>query len=300
MGTLSRTSSPILPLGVHSDLLKGQPWSRPTWRGQCEDKVTRAVGGPESLGRVPRLPIRSPLGKPKGRGASCHETVIQQRRPYYYWQESQKAAWPAGRGAGLGPGPGGRSRSRAARPVAEDRPAERSGTWGCREGRRYGPGAARRAAEPGRPSGVAAPPGSCRPGLAGAALSLPGEGGGRAEQFRGGRRFRLCGPHRGYGSRARGGREWRAGAEGARGGGAGTPGPDGGPWGGRREAAACPGLGGWGERGGEMDKLTIISGCLFLAADIFAIASIANPDWINTGESAGERRARGGRAGGIG
>ncbi|XP_026982482.1 modulator of smoothened protein isoform X3 [Sagmatias obliquidens] len=35
-----------------------------------------------------------------------------------------------------------------------------------------------------------------------------------------------------------------------------------------------------------MDKLTIISGCLFLAADIFAIASIANPDWINTGESA--------------
>ena len=37
-----------------------------------------------------------------------------------------------------------------------------------------------------------------------------------------------------------------------------------------------------------MDKLTVISGCLFLAADIFAIASIANPDWINTGESAGE------------
>lgn len=35
-----------------------------------------------------------------------------------------------------------------------------------------------------------------------------------------------------------------------------------------------------------MDKLTIISGCLFLAADIFAIASLANPDWINTGESA--------------
>lgn len=46
-----------------------------------------------------------------------------------------------------------------------------------------------------------------------------------------------------------------------------------------------------------MDKLTIISGCLFLAADIFAIASIANPDWINTGESAGERRARG--SGGV-
>lgn len=38
-----------------------------------------------------------------------------------------------------------------------------------------------------------------------------------------------------------------------------------------------------------MDKLTIISGCLFLAADIFAIASIANPDWINTGESAGKQ-----------
>ncbi|AWP17446.1 Hypothetical protein SMAX5B_020411 [Scophthalmus maximus] len=36
-----------------------------------------------------------------------------------------------------------------------------------------------------------------------------------------------------------------------------------------------------------MDKLTVISGCLFLAADIFAIASIVNPDWINTGESAG-------------
>lgn len=53
-----------------------------------------------------------------------------------------------------------------------------------------------------------------------------------------------------------------------------------------------------GGRGGEMDKLTIISGCLFLAADIFAIASIANPDWINTGESAGERAAGArGRAG---
>ena len=36
-----------------------------------------------------------------------------------------------------------------------------------------------------------------------------------------------------------------------------------------------------------MDKLTVISGCLFLAADIFAIASVVNPDWINTGESAG-------------
>ncbi|XP_067285625.1 modulator of smoothened protein isoform X2 [Pseudorasbora parva] len=37
----------------------------------------------------------------------------------------------------------------------------------------------------------------------------------------------------------------------------------------------------------KMDKLTIISGCLFLAADIFAIASIANPDWINTGGQEG-------------
>lgn len=40
-----------------------------------------------------------------------------------------------------------------------------------------------------------------------------------------------------------------------------------------------------------MDKLTIISGCLFLAADIFAIASIANPDWINTGEAEGKNIA---------
>lgn len=37
-----------------------------------------------------------------------------------------------------------------------------------------------------------------------------------------------------------------------------------------------------------MDKLTIISGCLFLAADIFAIASVVNPDWINTGEEEGK------------
>lgn len=46
-----------------------------------------------------------------------------------------------------------------------------------------------------------------------------------------------------------------------------------------------------------MDKLTIISGCLFLAADIFAIASLANPDWINTGESAGEGGRQRGPAG---
>lgn len=60
--------------------------------------------------------------------------------------------------------------------------------------------------------------------------------------------------------------------------------------------AACPGLGGGGT-GREMDKLTIISGCLFLAADIFAIASIANPDWTYR-ESAGEQAAgaRGGTA----
>lgn len=29
-----------------------------------------------------------------------------------------------------------------------------------------------------------------------------------------------------------------------------------------------------------MDKLTLISGALFLAADIFAIVSLALPDWI--------------------
>ncbi|XP_049810391.1 uncharacterized protein C16orf52 homolog B isoform X3 [Schistocerca nitens] len=31
-----------------------------------------------------------------------------------------------------------------------------------------------------------------------------------------------------------------------------------------------------------MDKLTLISGTLFLAADIFAIVSLAMPDWITT------------------
>lgn len=31
-----------------------------------------------------------------------------------------------------------------------------------------------------------------------------------------------------------------------------------------------------------MDKLTIISGALFLAADIFAIVSLGMPDWIIT------------------
>lgn len=31
-----------------------------------------------------------------------------------------------------------------------------------------------------------------------------------------------------------------------------------------------------------MDKLTVISGTLFLAADVFAIASLAMPDWIIT------------------
>ncbi|KAL4673246.1 hypothetical protein H8959_017180 [Pygathrix nigripes] len=35
------------------------------------------------------------------------------------------------------------------------------------------------------------------------------------------------------------------------------------------------------------DKLTIISGCLFLAANIFAITSITNPDWLDTRESVG-------------
>ena len=31
-----------------------------------------------------------------------------------------------------------------------------------------------------------------------------------------------------------------------------------------------------------MDKLTIISGTLFLTADVFAIVSLAMPDWIIT------------------
>lgn len=32
----------------------------------------------------------------------------------------------------------------------------------------------------------------------------------------------------------------------------------------------------------NMDKLTLISGTLFMAADIFAIVSLAMPDWIIT------------------
>jgi lariat debranching enzyme len=31
-----------------------------------------------------------------------------------------------------------------------------------------------------------------------------------------------------------------------------------------------------------MDKLTLISGTLFMAADVFAIVSLAMPDWIIT------------------
>lgn len=31
-----------------------------------------------------------------------------------------------------------------------------------------------------------------------------------------------------------------------------------------------------------MDKLTLISGTLFMAADIFSIISLAMPDWIVT------------------
>jgi lariat debranching enzyme len=31
-----------------------------------------------------------------------------------------------------------------------------------------------------------------------------------------------------------------------------------------------------------MDKLTVISGTLFLLADVFAIVSLAMPDWIIT------------------
>ena len=38
-----------------------------------------------------------------------------------------------------------------------------------------------------------------------------------------------------------------------------------------------------------MDKLNLISGALFLAADIFAVASLAMPDWIVT-EVGGETR----------
>ncbi|XP_049859602.1 uncharacterized protein C16orf52 homolog B isoform X4 [Schistocerca gregaria] len=38
-----------------------------------------------------------------------------------------------------------------------------------------------------------------------------------------------------------------------------------------------------------MDKLTLISGTLFLAADIFAIVSLAMPDWITT-EVGGDTR----------
>ena len=31
-----------------------------------------------------------------------------------------------------------------------------------------------------------------------------------------------------------------------------------------------------------MDKLALMSGALFLAADIFAVTSLAMPDWITT------------------
>lgn len=31
-----------------------------------------------------------------------------------------------------------------------------------------------------------------------------------------------------------------------------------------------------------MDKLTVISGTLFFAADVFAVASLSMPDWIIT------------------
>nr|CAB3226526.1 uncharacterized protein C16orf52 homolog [Phallusia mammillata] len=36
-----------------------------------------------------------------------------------------------------------------------------------------------------------------------------------------------------------------------------------------------------------MDKLTIISGLLFITSEVFAVASLAHPDWINTGADAG-------------
>ncbi|CAM9320282.1 modulator of smoothened protein [Lethenteron reissneri] len=32
-----------------------------------------------------------------------------------------------------------------------------------------------------------------------------------------------------------------------------------------------------------MDRLTAVAGCLFVAADVFAVVSLVNPDWINTG-----------------
>ena len=38
-----------------------------------------------------------------------------------------------------------------------------------------------------------------------------------------------------------------------------------------------------------MDKLSLISGALFLAADIFAVAALAMPDWIVT-EVGGDTR----------
>ncbi|XP_039261777.1 modulator of smoothened protein-like [Styela clava] len=37
-----------------------------------------------------------------------------------------------------------------------------------------------------------------------------------------------------------------------------------------------------------MDKLTIISGVLFVTAEVFAVASLGHPDWINTGGRAGD------------
>jgi len=37
-----------------------------------------------------------------------------------------------------------------------------------------------------------------------------------------------------------------------------------------------------------MDKLTVISGILFITAEVFAVASLAHPDWINTGPDAGQ------------
>nr|XP_014334402.1 PREDICTED: uncharacterized protein C16orf52 homolog [Bos mutus] len=118
------------------------------------------------------------------------------------------------------PPPAGRkaapAQSRAARRAAEKKPGgarpEAGGRkdWGCEPGLdredRTGSSGAQSEREP------AAPAPRLRFRVRG----------GREEQFRGGWRFRLCGPR-----------------------------------------------------------------CLFLAADIFAIASIANPDWINTGESAG-------------
>jgi hypothetical protein len=41
-----------------------------------------------------------------------------------------------------------------------------------------------------------------------------------------------------------------------------------------------------------MDKLTVISGFLFFLADVFAIASLANPEWIVTDNQVANCKSR--------